>query len=65
MKDKLYKVYFTDGNESIVYANSPVSAAIQASSDRLRSNKDWHITGVEDQNGRFALGSLQFVPLER
>lgn len=60
----LYKVYFLDGTEIVQYANSPVSAAIQASSDRLRTFKDWHIIAIEDEQGRIAEGSLQFAPKE-
>jgi hypothetical protein len=65
MKNYLYKVKFIDGSESIIYSSNPVSAAILASADRIKSGKDRRILSIESDHGNPVEGSLQFAPLNK
>jgi hypothetical protein len=64
MKSYLYKVKFIEGSESIIYQSNPVSAAILASADRIKTGRDRRILSIESENEKPVKGSLQFTPLK-
>jgi hypothetical protein len=59
-KQYLYKVCFSGGDEAILTAKDPLSAAIMASSDRIRAKKNHHVIAIE-MKGERLVGCINFI----